>query len=148
MNNNQRMPSKEKQFQKISNDYHKCFKQKCKPEQKQLDELHKAHKTFIQILSALQSNKDITMDEYFRLLKANSDRIRHHAYQNAVTECKLKKCYDTFYKYTIRYIEVSLQKNISPKLRNTLEKYRDKFKNHKITLHDMIEYNKEMYNNI
>lgn len=142
------MQEQERITRTVSKEYHKCFMQKCKKEQKQLDQLHKEHQNFIKILNTLKNKEYVTEEEFFRLLKANSDRIRSDPLQSTIIDCKIQNCYDAFYKYTLLDIETSLQKNISPDLRRVLQKYHKKFKDNKITTEDMIEYSKELYNSI
>ena len=42
-----------KENRKISKEYHKCYMQKCKKEQKDVDALHNEHKIFMKILNKL-----------------------------------------------------------------------------------------------
>ena len=102
----------------------------------------------MKILNRLVDNNTITMEDFFRLLKANADKIRSDPKQTILTHCKLNQCYNQYYKYIMMDIEVALQKDISPKFRNILEIYHRKFKNHKITTEDLIAYSRDLYNNM
>jgi hypothetical protein len=142
------LPDHERQLKIISRDYHKCFAQKCKLEQKQVAILHNEHKTFIKILNKLVEKGTITRDEFFHLLKANADRISDDPIQTSLSDCKLKQCYDLFYRYTMMDMQATLQKDISPNLRKTIEKYHKKFSKNKITTDDLRAYSEDLYNNI
>jgi hypothetical protein len=142
------LPENEKQLKIISKDYHKCFAQKCELEQKQVDILHNEHKTFMKILNRLEENGTITRDEFFRLLNANAHRIGKDPIHTSLTDCKLKQCYDLFYRYTMMDMQVTLQKDISPRLRKTIKKYHNKFSQNRITTDDLRAYSKDLYNNM
>jgi hypothetical protein len=139
----------EKEFRNISKEYRKCFQKKCRTEQKQINILQAEHQTFMKILNRLVDNNTITRDEFWRLLKANADRIGSDPVQISFIDCKLNQCYDLYYKYIMADIQVALQKDdISPQFRNTLETYYNKFKKHKITTQDLISYSRDLYNNM
>jgi len=79
-----------KENRKISKEYHKCYMQKCKKEQKDVDALHNEHKIFMKILNKLVDNNTITMEDFFRLVKANADKIRSDPKQTILHQPKRK----------------------------------------------------------